>query len=61
MIRPRRDDTVSWYETYVRSFNKSIYNIKQESKPEERIDLSSKGIPSSSLASYYRKILKMAS
>ncbi|MGA9149897.1 MAG: hypothetical protein WBZ36_04890 [Candidatus Nitrosopolaris sp.] len=52
---------ISWYETYVRSFNKSIYNIKEEAKPEERIDLSSKGIASSSLASYYRKILKMAS
>ena len=60
MTKTRRDDMVSWYETYVRSFNKSIYNFKEESKPEERIDLS-KRISSSSLASYYRKILKLPS
>jgi hypothetical protein len=57
MIKPRRDDMVSWYETYVRSFNKSIYNFK-ESKGVERIDLASKVISASPLDSYYRKILK---
>lgn len=61
MIKLRRDEMISWYETYVRSFNKSIYNIKEESKPEERIDLSSKGIAASPLDSYYRKILKLPS
>jgi len=61
MIKPRRDDVVSWYETYVRSFNKSIYNFKEASKRVERVDLSSKSIPASPLESYYRQILKLPS
>jgi hypothetical protein len=59
MIKPRRDDMISWYETYVRSFNKSVYNIKEESKQEEQIDLSRKRIAASLLDNYYRKILKL--